>query len=218
MLCLKCWVRFSYPRGYEYDLSCSHAKTHCCGLATGIGVAQSAAKAGLPAPAAQQPASAPAPGNWPAGGRDQQGTYYSPLTQINSKNIDQLGFAWSYDLGTYRGQEATPIVVDGVMYTSGTWGYVYAVDAATGKRFGGMTHTQATWPRDTPVVTSSIVASQCGRAGCTSLRSTAGSMRSMRNRRKGVGSRHDHRSQDAVLQYRRATDSRTRRCDWQQRR
>src|SRR5438105_1858442 len=101
-------------------------------LATGIGVAQSAAKAGLPAPAAEQPASAAA-GNWPAGGRDQQGTYYSPLTQINSKNIDQLGFAWSYDLGTYRGQEATPIVIDGVMYTSGTWGYVYAVNAATGK-------------------------------------------------------------------------------------
>ena len=71
--------------------------------------------------------------NWAAGGRDPQGTYYSPLTQINSKNIDQLGFAWSYDLGTYRGQEATPIVIDGVMYTSGTWGYVYAVNAATGK-------------------------------------------------------------------------------------
>jgi len=32
-----------------------------------------------------------------------------------------------------RGQEATPIVIDGIMYTSGTWGYVYAVDAATGK-------------------------------------------------------------------------------------
>ena len=44
------------------------------------------------------------------------------------------GFAWTYDLGTERGQEATPIVVDGVMYTSGTWGYVYAVDAATGKQ------------------------------------------------------------------------------------
>jgi quinohemoprotein ethanol dehydrogenase len=39
----------------------------------------------------------------------------------------------AYDLGTARGQEATPIVVDGAMYTSGTWGYVYALDAATGK-------------------------------------------------------------------------------------
>lgn len=73
------------------------------------------------------------PDNWLAGGRDQNGTYYSPLTNLNDKNIGSLGFAWQYDLGTYRGQEATPIVVDGVLYTSGTWGYVYALDARTGK-------------------------------------------------------------------------------------
>jgi quinohemoprotein ethanol dehydrogenase len=73
------------------------------------------------------------PDNWIAGGRDQDGTYYSPLTRINDKNIGELGFAWQYDLGTHRGQEATPIVVDGVMYTSGTWGYVYALDARTGR-------------------------------------------------------------------------------------
>lgn len=73
------------------------------------------------------------PDNWLAGGRDQDGTYYSPLTRINDKNVGELGFAWQYDLGTHRGQEATPIVVDGVMYTSGTWGYVYALDARTGR-------------------------------------------------------------------------------------
>src|SRR5262249_55726143 len=61
------------------------------------------------------------------------GSYYSPLKSIDAGNVGQLGFAWEYDLGTDRGQEATPIVVDGVMYTSGTWGYVYAVDAATGR-------------------------------------------------------------------------------------
>src|SRR6186713_3489575 len=72
-------------------------------------------------------------GNWPSAGNDPQGTYYSPLAQINTQTVGKLGFAWDYDLGTYRGQEATPIVVDGVMYTSGTWGYVYAVDAASGK-------------------------------------------------------------------------------------
>jgi quinohemoprotein ethanol dehydrogenase len=72
--------------------------------------------------------------NWLATGRDQQGTYYSPLNLINTRSVSKLGFAWQYDLGTYRGQEATPIVVDGTMYTSGTWGYVYAVDAATGKQ------------------------------------------------------------------------------------
>lgn len=73
------------------------------------------------------------PDNWLTSGRDQEGTYYSPLTTLNENNIHGLGFAWQYDLGTYRGQEATPIVVDGVMYTSGTWGYVYALDARTGK-------------------------------------------------------------------------------------
>jgi quinohemoprotein ethanol dehydrogenase len=74
------------------------------------------------------------PQNWFTGGRDGNGTYYSPLAAINAGNVKQLGFAWTYDLGApQRGQEATPIVVDGVMYTSGTWGYVYAVDAASGR-------------------------------------------------------------------------------------
>ena len=74
------------------------------------------------------------PQNWFTGGRDKDGTYYSPLKLIDAKNVKDLGFAWGYDLGTpQRGQEATPIVIDGVLYTSGTWGYVYAVDAATGR-------------------------------------------------------------------------------------
>jgi quinohemoprotein ethanol dehydrogenase len=73
------------------------------------------------------------PKNWYTGGRDGDGTYFSPLAQINAANAKDLGFAWQYDLGSpQRGQEATPIVIDGVMYTSGTWGYVYALDAATG--------------------------------------------------------------------------------------
>ncbi len=74
------------------------------------------------------------PQNWFTGGRDKDGSYHSPLANIDAKNVKQLGFAWQYDLGDpMRGQEATPIVIDGVMYTSGTWGYVYAVDAASGK-------------------------------------------------------------------------------------
>ena len=74
------------------------------------------------------------PQNWLTGGRDAGGTYYSPLAIINASNVARLGFAWQYDLGApLRAQEATPIVVDGVMYTSGTWGYVYAVEAATGR-------------------------------------------------------------------------------------
>src|SRR5450755_3575104 len=86
------------------------------------------------AAAAATAAAVDAPQNWYTGGRDGDGTYYSPLTTLNASNVSQLGFAWQYDLGQpLRGQEATPIVIDGVMYTSGTWGYVYAVDAATGE-------------------------------------------------------------------------------------
>ncbi len=72
--------------------------------------------------------------NWLTGGRDENGSYFSPLKSIDANNVKQLGFAWQYDLGDpRRGQQATPIVIDGVMYTSGTWGYVYAIDAATGR-------------------------------------------------------------------------------------
>lgn len=73
------------------------------------------------------------PQNWFTLGRDGNLGYYSPLTAINDRNVGKLGYAWDYDLGTFRGQEANPIVVDGVMYTSGTWGYVYALDAASGR-------------------------------------------------------------------------------------
>jgi quinohemoprotein ethanol dehydrogenase len=73
------------------------------------------------------------PQNWFTLGRDGNQSYFSPLTKINEANVGRLGFAWSYVMSTTRAQEATPIVVDGVMYTSGSWGYVYAVDAATGK-------------------------------------------------------------------------------------
>src|SRR5882757_11430731 len=79
-------------------------------------------------------AAASEPQHWLTLGRDRSGAYFSPLSDINEHNVQQLGFAWDYDLGTYRGQDASPIVVDGVMYTSGTWGYVYALNAATGKQ------------------------------------------------------------------------------------
>ena len=77
--------------------------------------------------------SATEPQNWFTPGRDAAGTYYSPLKQINAANVADLGFAWDYALGTTRGIEATPIVIDGVLFTSSTWGRVYALDARDGK-------------------------------------------------------------------------------------
>src|SRR4029079_254238 len=59
------------------------------------------------------------PQNWFTLGRDGNQTNFSPLSTIDAATVDRLGFAWSYDMATARGQEATPIVVDGVMYTSG---------------------------------------------------------------------------------------------------
>jgi len=73
------------------------------------------------------------PGDWLTTGRDFGKGHYSPLAQINKQTVERLGFAWDYDTHTIRGLEATPIVVDGVMYTSGSVGQVYALDARTGK-------------------------------------------------------------------------------------
>ncbi|MEO6186247.1 MAG: PQQ-binding-like beta-propeller repeat protein, partial [Steroidobacteraceae bacterium] len=76
---------------------------------------------------------APDPGNWLAHGGNQQAHRYSPLDQINIETVAQLKPAWSLDLDTWRGQEATPIVVDGVAYVTTAWSKVYAVNAQTGQ-------------------------------------------------------------------------------------
>ena len=91
---------------------------------------------------------APEPDQWLAPGRDANGTYFSPLKDINSGNVAQLGFAWDYRLGTRRGLEATPLVVDGVMYTTGNFGRVYALDAETGRELWQYDpHIDGQWAR-----------------------------------------------------------------------
>jgi quinohemoprotein ethanol dehydrogenase len=71
--------------------------------------------------------------DWPTPGGDKNKSHFSQLEDINKTNVSRLGLAWSYDLGSKRGQEATPVVIDGTLYTSGNLGRVYALDAATGK-------------------------------------------------------------------------------------
>ncbi|MEJ2087936.1 MAG: PQQ-binding-like beta-propeller repeat protein, partial [Gammaproteobacteria bacterium] len=73
------------------------------------------------------------PGNWLAYGRTYEEQRFSPLTQINRDNASELGLAWYKDMGTNRAQEATPIVVDGIMFFTSTWSRVYAVRADTGE-------------------------------------------------------------------------------------
>jgi quinohemoprotein ethanol dehydrogenase len=74
------------------------------------------------------------PQNWLTYGRTYNEQRFSPLKVITDQNVSQLGLAWYYDLDTHRGQEATPIVVDGVIYFTSAWSKVFALNAATGAR------------------------------------------------------------------------------------
>ena len=130
-----------------------------------------------------------------------------------------LGFAWDYDLGIpQRGQEATPIVVDGVMYTSGTWGYVYAVDAATGRelwRYDPKADYKAARNPCCDMVNRGVAVWK----GRVYVASVDGRLHALdaRDRHEDLGGGHHHRSLAALLEHRRAADRRRRRRDRQQR-
>lgn len=72
--------------------------------------------------------------NWPSYGLDYAETRFSKLKQINADNVGKLGLVWSYDLESSRGVEATPVVIDGIMYVTASWSIVHAIDTRTGKR------------------------------------------------------------------------------------
>jgi PQQ-dependent dehydrogenase (methanol/ethanol family) len=69
---------------------------------------------------------------WMTVGRTYDEQRFSPLTAISTESVDRLGLAWSHEFDTDRGQEATPLIVDGVLYTSTAWSKVYAFDARDG--------------------------------------------------------------------------------------
>ncbi len=71
--------------------------------------------------------------NWFLKGGNFKGQHYSPLDQIHAGNVGRLGLAWSTELAIPDGIAATPIVVDGVVFISGAYSLVYAVDAGTGR-------------------------------------------------------------------------------------
>ncbi|MGE4521381.1 MAG: PQQ-dependent dehydrogenase, methanol/ethanol family [Acetobacter sp.] len=73
------------------------------------------------------------PENWLTYGRTYTEQRYSPLDQINRANVGNLKLAWYYNFDTNRGQEGTPLVVDGIMYATTNWSKMKALDAATGK-------------------------------------------------------------------------------------
>jgi len=72
------------------------------------------------------------PGQWMSTGRTYGEQHYSPLRTISRDNVSQLGLSWFVDFNIPRGQESTPLVVDGVIYVTTAWSNVRAYDAVTG--------------------------------------------------------------------------------------
>jgi alcohol dehydrogenase (cytochrome c) len=101
------------------------------------------------------------PQNWLTYYGAYDGQRYSALDQINADNVRTLKAAWVFQAGviglvatpaTYA-FEAAPIVVDGVMYVSGWDGYVWALDAATGRVFWRYRHAI---PLDVPLCCGNV--------------------------------------------------------------
>ncbi len=70
---------------------------------------------------------------WEMHGRNPGEERYSPLKQINADNVSQLGLAWDFKYPLDRVVEATPVVVDGILYTTGAYSMVFALSAKTGE-------------------------------------------------------------------------------------
>jgi quinohemoprotein ethanol dehydrogenase len=64
------------------------------------------------------------PSQWMLEGRTYDGQRFSPLKQIDTQNVARLGLAWYADFDSNRGQEATPLEIDGVIYLSTAWSKV----------------------------------------------------------------------------------------------
>ena len=70
---------------------------------------------------------------WPMHGRTALEERFSPLSQIDRNTVHDLGLAWSYMTGSDRGLEATPLVIEGILYATASWSVVFALDAKTGQ-------------------------------------------------------------------------------------
>ncbi len=86
-----------------------------------------------PVDAARLGAAANEPDQWLMDGRTYNAQRFSPLKRIDEANVAQLGLAWYAELDTFRGVEATPLFVDGVLYDISAWNITTAYDARNGK-------------------------------------------------------------------------------------
>ena len=92
-------------------------------------------------------------GEWLNHGSTYKEQRYSPLTDINKNNVNELDLAWSFKFDTARGMEATPILHDGVLYVSTGWSHVHAIDARSGDEL---------WHYDAKVPKSQLAKTCCG--------------------------------------------------------
>tara|TARA_Y100000816_G_C26106948_1_gene588598 strand:- start:2578 stop:4800 length:2223 start_codon:yes stop_codon:yes gene_type:complete len=92
-------------------------------------------------------------GEWLNHGRTYKEQRYSPLTDINKNNVNELDLAWSFKFDTARGMEATPILHDGILYVSTGWSHVHAIDARSGDEL---------WHYDAKVPKSQLAKTCCG--------------------------------------------------------
>ena len=118
------------------------------------------------------------PHNWLTYSGDVQSQRYSRLTQITPANVRNLELQWVFQVPSLEKFEATPLVVDGVMYTVQPPNDVVALDAATGRVFWSYTYTPVD-RRRAPAAAASTAASRFSATRCSWARSTATWWRSM---------------------------------------
>ncbi|HEX7711400.1 MAG TPA: PQQ-dependent dehydrogenase, methanol/ethanol family [Sphingomonadaceae bacterium] len=106
-------------------------------LATGSLVFAATTSQGPAAVDASRMRHADAPGNvgdWMSYSRTWNEQRYSPLDQINAGNVGRLGLAWYDDLQTYRGVQASPLEIGGVLYNESIYNVVTAYDGRNGRK------------------------------------------------------------------------------------
>ena len=84
--------------------------------------------------------------NWLGFGRNYSEQRYSPLDQVNVETVKRLGLDWYLDLPDENTENSTPLVVDGVIYFTGSYSRVHAVDAKTGKELWSTTRSRSSTP------------------------------------------------------------------------
>ena len=83
------------------------------------------------------------PQNWLTHSGNYNSQRYSTLSQITTENVKNLELRWIFQTRSLEKFEATPLVVDGILYTVEAPNNVVALDAATGRVFWTFTYTPA---------------------------------------------------------------------------